>query len=178
MLTNAIREGSDMYFVCLIEAIPPVKEITWLHNKRPVNETYLKSDHLAAFVGKEEDEEEEEVNNNLKDDNNGSAEGLIISNNSLVLQRVKLEQRGQYACLASNSEGITESNKIELTVLRKLFIININNFYSFLRSFILTFLMSPLRVIVSYLDKNNNNNNNTNRRSHLRCRESSNWWVS
>lgn len=50
---------------------------------------------------------------------NNNLDGLIIINNSLVLQRVKMEQRGQYACLASNSEGISESNKIELSVLRK-----------------------------------------------------------
>lgn len=169
MLTNAIREGSDMYFVCLVDAMPPIKEITWLHNKRPVNESYLKSD-LEAFEG------EEEGISNQRNDNNGIADGLIISNNSLVLQRVKLEQRGQYACLASNSEGISESNKIELTVLRKLIKTPNKTFYFSLRSFILTFLMSPIRIFMSYLNENNNNNN-INRRSNLRCRKSSNWWF-
>lgn len=86
MLSTAIRESTDIYFVCNIQAMPPIKEITWLHNERPLNESL--------------------------------AEGLIISNNSLVLQRVKVEQRGQYSCMASNSEGISESNRIELRVLR------------------------------------------------------------
>lgn len=93
MLSNAIKEGSDIYFVCQVEAVPAIKEITWLHNERPINDTGADST----------------INSN---------EGLIISNNSLVLQRVRVEQRGYYACMASNSEGLSESNRIELRVLR------------------------------------------------------------
>lgn len=119
MLTNAIREGSDMYFVCLVEAIPAVREITWLHNKRPVNETYLNSSPSRKRTFLQEGRGgEEESSGDLNTESN-NLDGLIIINNSLVLQRVKMEQRGQYACLASNSEGISESNKIELSVLRK-----------------------------------------------------------
>ncbi|KAG9511141.1 Nephrin, partial [Fragariocoptes setiger] len=43
--------------------------------------------------------------------------GLILTNYSLVLQKVKLSHRGHYQCLASNTEGITESNRIILRVL-------------------------------------------------------------
>lgn len=92
MLSNAVREGADIFFVCHVDAVPGIKEITWLHNQRPLNESSLQT---------------------------GDSEGLIISNNSLVLQRVRIEQRGHYACLASNSEGISESNRLELRVLRE-----------------------------------------------------------
>jgi len=91
LLSSSIREGSDIYFVCEVDAAPPIKELTWLHNERPLNET-------IAFE---------------------SGGGLIMSNNSLVLQRVKVSQRGHYACMASNSEGVAQSNWIELRVLRE-----------------------------------------------------------
>lgn len=95
MLSSSIREGSDIYFVCHVDAIPSVKEITWLHNETPINES-----------------------NYLETKPDGGQ--IIISNNSLVLQRVNMHKRGKYACVASNSEGTGESNRIELRVLRKL----------------------------------------------------------
>lgn len=45
--------------------------------------------------------------------------GVIISNQSLVLQRVQRYQRGQYTCLATNSVGESQSNAIHLRVRHK-----------------------------------------------------------
>ena len=44
------------------------------------------------------------------------SEGIIISNMSLVLQRVARSQSGIYTCVAHNSEGDGVSNPITLNV--------------------------------------------------------------
>lgn len=45
--------------------------------------------------------------------------GVIISGKSLVLQGITRKNAGFYACVASNTEGDTESNIIELKVMCK-----------------------------------------------------------
>ncbi|KAI1303038.1 Nephrin [Halotydeus destructor] len=81
---NSIREGTDVYFECIVEANPWVSEVTWL------------------FEG-----------NALFSD---PSSGIIISNQSLVLQRVKRQSRGRYWCVALNPEGQGESEELYLKV--------------------------------------------------------------
>lgn len=80
--SDSMRLGRDVFMDCLIESNPPIDELIWLFNDKPLT-------------------------------HNGSA-GVIMSNQSLVLQRIKIENRGHYQCVAHNSMGRSYSNKLLL----------------------------------------------------------------
>jgi hypothetical protein len=42
--------------------------------------------------------------------------GIILSNRSLVIQRITLDNAGEYTCLASNHHGAGKSNPLDLRV--------------------------------------------------------------
>lgn len=88
-IPEAIREGSDVYFECAVKANPPLTEVVWLFEGRP-----LMNDPLS---------------------------GVLLTNLSLVMQRVRREHRGYYQCVSSNEEGIAASNKVFLNVHCKFF---------------------------------------------------------
>lgn len=79
-----IREGSDVYFECASKSNPPLSEVVWLFEGKPLT--------------------------------NDPVSGVLVTNQSLVMQRVSREHRGNYQCAASNPEGISASNKVFLNV--------------------------------------------------------------
>ncbi|CAN7982930.1 unnamed protein product, partial [Ixodes hexagonus] len=84
MKHKAIREGSDVYFECNIQANPMVSDVGWKFEGKPLY-------------------------SNIK-------QGVIVSNQSLVLQKVRKESRGHYQCVAANVEGEGESDRVPLRV--------------------------------------------------------------
>ncbi|XP_044744412.1 nephrin-like isoform X1 [Coccinella septempunctata] len=82
---DTIREGSDVYFDCIVNAHPPVYKVEWRHNGRQLN-----------------------IN---------VAGGIIVSNQSLVLQGVSRSTAGNYTCVGYNTEGDGESKPFYLNVM-------------------------------------------------------------
>ncbi|XP_047519195.1 hemicentin-2-like isoform X2 [Pieris napi] len=80
-----IREGTDVYFDCIIKAHPYIYKVEWRHNGKT----------LSHNVG----------------------QGIIISNQSLVLQGVGRNTAGNYTCVGFNAEGDGESKPLTLDVL-------------------------------------------------------------
>ncbi|XP_066996078.2 nephrin [Anabrus simplex] len=82
---DTIREGTDVYFDCLIKAQPNVYKVEWRHNGRLLS--------------------------------HNTAQGIIISNQSLVLQGVSRSSAGNYTCVGYNAEGDGESKPFYLNVM-------------------------------------------------------------
>lgn len=82
---ETIREGTDVYFDCLIKSHPQIYKVEWRHNGR----------QLHHNIG----------------------QGIIISNQSLVLQGVSRLSAGNYTCVGFNTEGDGESIPFYLNVL-------------------------------------------------------------
>lgn len=91
---DSIREGSDVYLECRVRANPAVKEVVWLHESRPLQ---------GSLTG---------------DVNAGDAtrSTIIMTNQSLVIQKVHRNHRGRYQCVAFNDQGETVSESLMLKV--------------------------------------------------------------
>lgn len=84
IVTDNIREGSDVYLECHIKANPWIKEVLWLFDSKPL---------LTS-----------------------QSSGIIVTNQSLVLQKVRRQHSGRYQCMAFNIEGDSLSDAIDLKV--------------------------------------------------------------
>ncbi|KAF3427107.1 hypothetical protein E2986_03408 [Frieseomelitta varia] len=87
-----IKEGDDVYFECSVRANPKVYKLAWFKDQ----DIGTKRNYLLQ--GKE-----------LK--NNATA-GIVLSDHSLVLQRITRYSAGDYTCLVANSEGKTANTPV------------------------------------------------------------------
>lgn len=63
---------------------------------------------------------------------NDPSKGIILRNYSLVLQNVRRHQRGHYRCLASNTEGESISDELNLRVQCKCNYMSISNIETYI----------------------------------------------
>ena len=115
-----IKEGDDVYFECSVNSNPRPNKIIWkkdvsLDYPLQVFQSYIRSINFKSkmkyfllrkcsllFQGKV-------VQHSIED-------GIISSNQSLVLQRISKVSAGNYTCTAFNSEGNGLSNHVKLNI--------------------------------------------------------------
>lgn len=104
-----VREGSNVTFECHVRANPPILEIAWHFEGRPLTFSPIHK------------------------------QGTIIRNHSLILKKVSRDQTGDYKCVSANVEGEGSSQDVHLKVLCKSVQIKIKKERSFFYQHIRTF---------------------------------------
>ena len=59
---------------------------------------------------------------------NNATAGIVLSDHSLVLQRITRYSAGDYTCLVANSEGKTASNPVTLQIMCEFMYFDFSNF--------------------------------------------------
>lgn len=114
--STTIHEGADVYFECNIKSNPWVYKVNWRHN---VSYSLL---YLFLLYRKREKTTWKFIFFQGKYLYNNVAGGIIVANQSLVLQNVTRIRNGIYTCIGSNKEGDGESNQVLLDIRCKYFI--------------------------------------------------------
>ncbi|KAJ8873987.1 hypothetical protein PR048_024827 [Dryococelus australis] len=81
---ESIREGTDVYFDCTIDAHPSISKVEWRHSGKTLHHNI--------------------------------SQGVIITDQSLVLQGVSRASAGNYTCVGYNTEGDGESIPFNLNM--------------------------------------------------------------
>nr|XP_027203563.1 probable serine/threonine-protein kinase DDB_G0282963 isoform X1 [Dermatophagoides pteronyssinus] len=105
--TDSIREGSDVYMECRVKANPPVKEVVWLHEDRPIHSLMSGDPNMMP---------DDSTLPSLSSTSASLGSTVIMTNQSLVIQKVHRSHRGRYQCVAFNEQGETISDPLYLKV--------------------------------------------------------------
>ncbi|XP_050043269.1 neural cell adhesion molecule 1-like [Dermacentor andersoni] len=89
MSFDNIRERTDVTFLCVIDANPPVEEVQWTFNGRELRPAPTAADMLG---------------------------GKRPMRNNLVIRNVGTTHSGNYSCLGANSEGVGTSADVSIHV--------------------------------------------------------------
>lgn len=115
---DAIREGSDVYLECAVRANPAIKEVVWLHEGRPMHTSLGHNHHHHHSTPSGDSGADNSMSGadeiNRLDQAIGSS--IIMTNQSLVIQKVHRTHRGRYQCAAFNDQGETLSDMLSLKV--------------------------------------------------------------
>lgn len=118
---HALREGTDVYFDCLVVAHPQVFRIEWRHNVSAIKLLiFLRIIVVLGFFNILMKIPFFLQNHLLL---HNISQGIIISNHSLVLQGVTRSTAGNYSCVGFNAEGEGISEPFVLNILCESFII-------------------------------------------------------
>lgn len=118
-------KGSDVYLDCDVKANPPIKKVEWYHSVSIIftfqfqllNVVIIvhcsKWFHFATVI-----KYVYWLSNVFHQQNNPlqSSRGVIITNQTLVLQSISKQTHGQYMCRATNAQGSVSSNDLYLDV--------------------------------------------------------------
>lgn len=94
---------------CHVKANPPVKEVVWLHEDRPIHSLMSGDPNMLP---------DDPTLPTLSSSSLSMAIGstVIMTNQSLVIQKVHRSHRGRYQCVAFNEQGETVSDPLYLKV--------------------------------------------------------------
>ncbi|ETN67965.1 hypothetical protein AND_000204 [Anopheles darlingi] len=112
---NAIREGTDVYFDCIVTAHPAVYKVEWKHNVSAIIPpttraltTLTTTPAKTLLFG---------FHSQNKPLTRNISQGVIVSKHSLVLQGVSRTTAGNFSCVGFNAEGEGNSPMFELNVM-------------------------------------------------------------
>ncbi|ROT76565.1 putative nephrin-like [Penaeus vannamei] len=99
---DLLKEGDDVYFTCSVAANPPASTITWYHEEENIQhgQALLHPSLLPQGTV--------QVQN--------VSQGVIVSGESLVLQKVRRDKAGKYKCGASNALATVTSAPVHLKI--------------------------------------------------------------
>lgn len=108
-----IKEGDDAYFECIVQSNPKPYKMSWFHN---VSYNYYVCHSLMKRLTQTSTTTTSHTHPQGKELQHNISVGIILSDQSLVLQSVSRASAGAYTCLAVNSEGKGLSNPVTLRI--------------------------------------------------------------
>ncbi|XP_063872675.1 nephrin-like [Scylla paramamosain] len=112
IIPKSVKEGSDVFFECRVKSNPKFYKITWIHERDKMTHhcTSVQGSSSEGCVRGASFPQGSAMHHNV-------SAGIIVSNQSLVLQRVGRERAGRYYCRATNLHGEGVSAPIPITIM-------------------------------------------------------------